>query len=311
MRVVYLIIVLVVLQGCKTRRAMKEQKDWLHSFGTMAPPGTIALNDSLYCDRTEATNLYWLEYESWISKVMGGTSADPATVLDTVGWHRYIGGTYSYLRHPAYRRYPVVGLTHEQATAYSAWRSDRVMEVMLINAGIIEELPDHTAENRFTIEAFYGTDSLSAHHHLPYPDYTLPTVEEWRIALKVSDSLAAVHLKKCRRTRKADFEGPFFVHCADQVLGDRFVINSAEQKDRRGPEQIVETYCMDCPGNIIWHLRGNVAELSALPTQVLGGALSNSLDTILLDQPFPNNAPDFATGFRNVCQWRKWNGTRQ
>lgn len=314
MREVCLILVLAALQGCKTKKVQKEQADWLGRFGTTAPPGTIAVNDSLFCDRTEASNFYWLEYEYWVKTVMGqGSTVDSATGMDTTGWWQYTGAgnQYSYLRHPAYLDFPVVGVTYQQAITYSAWRSDRVMELMLIGAGIIEERTGQTADSRFTIEGFYATDSLKAYHHLPYPDYSLPTYEEWQIALNASDSLAMANLKECKGTKKADYVGPFFLYCADQVLGDRFVVNSIEQHDHRSPEHIVKTDCFNCPGNIIWHMRGNVAELSAVPTQVLGGAWSNTLDTILLDQPFPSNAPHFTTGFRNVCRWRKWTGARQ
>jgi sulfatase modifying factor 1 len=59
-----------------------------------------------------------------------------------------------YLRHPAYRDYPVVGVNWLQANDYCAWRTDRVNEVILIREGLFEHYPNQINEDHFT------TDSL-------------------------------------------------------------------------------------------------------------------------------------------------------
>jgi len=41
------------------------------------------------------------------------------------------------LRHPAYRDYPVVGVSWLQATAYTEWRTDRVNEMIMAREGLI------------------------------------------------------------------------------------------------------------------------------------------------------------------------------
>ena len=46
----------------------------------------------------------------------------------------------NYLRHPSYREYPVVGVSWEQANDYCIWRTDRVNERILIDAGLIMEV---------------------------------------------------------------------------------------------------------------------------------------------------------------------------
>lgn len=190
-------MVVLLLAGCATQRLEKEQAEWLRAFGSQAPPGTIALNDSLYYDRREVANFSWLEYEYWVMSVFGPESVQHRAVLpDTTVWDRSLafGEPYrsSYLRHPAYRDYPVVGVTYEQVLTYSKWRSDRVMEYWLFKAGIIPSLKRATAADYFSIERFYATDSLKAYHHLPFPSYGLPTYPEWSVAVTVADSLAHV-----------------------------------------------------------------------------------------------------------------------
>ena len=35
------------------------------------PPGTIQINDTLFADETEITNIAWLEYEFWTASIYG------------------------------------------------------------------------------------------------------------------------------------------------------------------------------------------------------------------------------------------------
>jgi formylglycine-generating enzyme required for sulfatase activity len=101
-----------------------------------------------------------MEYMFWNKKVFGYYSPEYiSTLLDTSVW---IGGdsclfpnTKYYLRHPAYRHYPVVGVSQKQAEEYSKWRSDRVFEYLLTKYEIITYDSAQTKENYFTIEKYF------------------------------------------------------------------------------------------------------------------------------------------------------------
>ena len=98
---------------------------------------------SFYMDETEVTNNHYREYVYWLKRVYVdypevGINALP----DTNVWRNRLAYNEPYVdlyyRHPAYQDYPVVGVSWQQATAYAAWRTDRVNEMILIREGVLE-----------------------------------------------------------------------------------------------------------------------------------------------------------------------------
>ena len=67
-------------------------------------------------DETEVTNLSWLEYLYWPDRVFGADYPEiyKKALPDTLVWRSKLAFnepyTEYYLRHPAYRDYPVVGV---------------------------------------------------------------------------------------------------------------------------------------------------------------------------------------------------------
>ena len=97
------------------------------------PPGTIQITETFFVDETEISNFSWLEYEWWTKSFYGANSEEHlATLPDTLVWS--LKDTYNepyvkyYYRYKAYRDYPVVGISYEQALAFCKWRTERVKQ---------------------------------------------------------------------------------------------------------------------------------------------------------------------------------------
>ncbi|MGZ4082766.1 MAG: gliding motility lipoprotein GldJ, partial [Bacteroidia bacterium] len=59
-----------------------------------------------------------------------------------------------YLRHPAYRDYPVVGVSWLQANDFCTWRTDRVNEFILIREGLLDHVPNPSDQDYFSTDAY-------------------------------------------------------------------------------------------------------------------------------------------------------------
>jgi gliding motility-associated lipoprotein GldJ len=119
---------------------------------------------SFYMDETEVTNMMYLEFLDWIKAVYPPSEPQYKAIYqgalpDTLVWRNRLGYSEvmvdNYLRHPAYAEYPVVGVSWIQAVEFANWRSDRVNELYLEEAGYIER----NAKIAANAEANFSTDT--------------------------------------------------------------------------------------------------------------------------------------------------------
>jgi len=162
---------------------------------------------SFYMDETEVSNLSYLEYLYWTAKVFGPVYPDIyyKALPDTLVWRSKLAFNEPfveyYLRHPAYRDYPVVGVNWLQASEFCAWRTDRVNEFILVREGLLEHTQSPTEQDYFSTEAYLsGKWQGQLKTKLPsfdgqnperevkmedgifLPKYRLPTEAEWEYA---------------------------------------------------------------------------------------------------------------------------------
>jgi formylglycine-generating enzyme required for sulfatase activity len=158
-----------------------------------SPPGTVWLRDSLYMDQCEVRNLDYLEYISWL-KANDPQNYEKA-LPDTTVWRQPMSYNEPYVKyyfqHPAYRNYPVVGVSHEQAEAYCEWRTARVLEFdksrknPLYSKGLRYRLP---TKEEWEYGALAGTMELYGFHsmqnHDNCPNFNVK--ELWMMGYRVS-----------------------------------------------------------------------------------------------------------------------------
>ena len=188
---------------------------------------------SFYMDQAEVTNLEYLFYLQYLERVFPPSDDNyrkiyQAALPDTLVWRDALGFnellTETYLRHPSYADYPVVGVSWLQATEYCKWRTDRVNEKILMQKGVLNSTFDMDSvtvegKNRFDTGTYLANPNLlfdgdSSVYNRGLPDYSQSRKKSKKVKGKKSS-------RKSRKSSKGQFTGRH-VKTSDGILTPRF-----------------------------------------------------------------------------------------
>ena len=232
------------------------------------PPGTVQINDTLYADETELSNFSYREFEDWTAQAYGKNSKEHLfTLPDTNVWIEKLSYNMPYCqyyyRHPAYKDYPVVGVSYEQGLAFCKWRTARVKLFL-------------------SIKKDFKNQNI---------EYRLPTKNEWEL-------LAAASLN-IFYNNGVDEKGNAKLNC---IMPLDIIIVKGKNKylntnvDVMAP---VNSYTKNYFG--LYNLIGNVSEMTSEKGICKGGAWNNRLEQMRIGKDISYTKPSATIGFRCVC----------
>lgn len=230
------------------------------------PPGTVQINDTLFADNIEITNFAWQEYEYSIKTKYGVFSKEHiASLPDTTCWREKLAYNEPYVvhyyRHIAYREYPVVGISYEQATAYCKWRTERVKTFLTIK----KDFKNQNFEYRLPSKAEWELLAESSSHFLSNNGKN----EKGKYNLNCIHIIDSAGIKKCDFAPNADVTAPVTAYYKNQ-LG-------------------------------IYNLLGNVAEMVSEEGICKGGSWRSRIEDCRVGKEILYSKPKAWLGFRCVC----------
>lgn len=164
--------------------------------------------DSYYIDATEVRNVDYREYVYWLGLVyVSYPDVARAALPDTLAWRKPLAYNEPlveyYFRLASFNEYPVVGVSWAQASDYCSWRTDRVNELALVRAGVLESnVLEQKDANSFNTDAYIAGEYIGKvkqnlkdytgrnpqgrragyEDGILFPKYRLPTEAEWEYA---------------------------------------------------------------------------------------------------------------------------------
>ena len=180
------------------------------------PSGTVRVDTNFFIEAGEVSNGNYVEYLIWLKTIHGDTSQLLLKAVPRVQFLDSLAETLKttpleYATSELFYKYPVLGVDHKQASAYCAWKSERVYNKMkgMICLHFEEMALPLSPENLDKV----------------YPFYRLPTPEEW--------DKASTHKRVSNRFQNKIVQRPYyrfeFLEYADPSAGIESMFGSVSE----------------------------------------------------------------------------------
>jgi Uncharacterized conserved protein len=279
------------------------------------PPNCVHLYGSIFIDRTEISNINWLEY-LYFTKLDSSDAAYKKILPDTAVWNDYDttgSKTKNYLRYPGLRHYPVVGISYEQAVDYCRWRTAVVNKSMAAESKVkfIFRLPKKE-EWEYAAGGGISPDKFPFGYSNPYTKTKYNLNKDYRYYFKFIQDTILID----RKTFKAAFENyrnqgqeiifnvlkDFPYRLRYGALQPLSVINKSNRKSLDPKHRYDFNPLMYTNGLGVSDMIGNVAEMISEKGFAKGGSWAHDLSASEIQKTQRYTKPEAWLGFRCVCE---------
>lgn len=269
------------------------------------PPNSIKVDDNLYADRTEVTNLLWLEYQNWVkevtpkeSKESYGGHMDEDILINPSMCLNVKANQYIYDLSFADR--PVLGITQQQAREFNEWRTNSITHFYLIRMGHFKEDYKPEKHKDFSVEAYFAGeyDFYLAKEKIDfYYYYKLPNQDERKKIVDYAIKSATNYFESSKKKKVKE--------CKESYPQWVYNIQPCEIKTSNFvPTQQGNFQCISEDPETLLHVFGNVSEWLEEEHLTAGGSWK-SKELSSTDVIEKEEKATAWTGFRSVLVVKK------
>ncbi|MDH5598302.1 MAG: formylglycine-generating enzyme family protein [Cyclobacteriaceae bacterium] len=273
------------------------------------PPNGVYLYDNVFIDKTEISNLAYLEYLSHIRKD-STESFYNSQLPDSLCYQVKLQPNdsinpfiYHYFRYPGFRFYPVIGVSYEQALNYCKWRGEVVTE-SFAKGDYHSKFPklkdfDIIVEYRLPTKEEWELAALGGLNFLDFPYGVDRPIKNKYYSFKIKNSSFLI----CQNKNSINYKDSDIIHKIEFNVYEDYYLNIVNPVSCKSDTSFSLSYIFDFSSNGygLYNMIGNVAEMTMTKGLAKGGSFRSKLNDFNIKTDFQYSYPTEWLGFRCVA----------